>query len=80
MSRRVEHDGKRTLQIRFPYDRDLVDRIKSIPSRRWNASERFWFVPEDLAIDVVDSLVEENFEFDEATRRLYAALGGTRTL
>jgi exodeoxyribonuclease VII large subunit len=80
VSRRVEHDGKRALQIRFPYDRDLVDLIKTLPGRRWNASERFWFVPENQAVDVVDALAGEDFAFDEATRRLYVALGGTRAL
>jgi exodeoxyribonuclease VII large subunit len=79
MSRRVEHDGH-TLQIRFPFDRALVDRVKSLPSRRWNAGEKFWFVPEDDVVLVVDLLVDDGFEFDEATRSLYAALGGSRVL
>lgn len=80
MSRRVEHDGQHTLQIRFPFDRALVDRIKSLPSRRWNASEKFWFVPEDDVVLVIDLLAGDGFEFDEATRDLYAALGGSRAL
>ena len=80
MSRRVEHDGQRTLQIRFPFDRALVDRIKSLPNRRWNASDKFWFVPENDVVLVVDLLADDGFEFDEATRGLYAALGGSRVL
>ncbi len=80
MSRRVEHDGQRALQIRFPFDRALVDRIKSLPSRRWNASEKFWFVPEDDVVLLVDLLADDGFEFDENTRDLYAALGGSRML
>lgn len=80
MSRRVEHDGQRALQIRFPFDRALVDRIKSLPSRRWNASEKFWFVPEDDVVLLVDLLADDGFEFDENTRDLYAALGGSRVL
>jgi len=80
MSRRVEHDGQHTLQIRFPFDRALVERIKQLPSRRWNASEKFWFVPEDDVVLVVDLLVDDGFDFDEATRGLYASLGGSRVL
>lgn len=80
MSRRVEHDGQHALQIRFPFDRVLVDRIKSLPSRRWNASEKFWFVPEDDVVLLVDLLADDGFEFDENTRGLYAALGGSRVL
>jgi exodeoxyribonuclease VII large subunit len=79
MSRCVEHDGH-TLQIRFPFDRALVDLIKSLPSRRWNASEKFWSVPEDDVVLVVDLLVDDGFEFDEVTRDLYTALGGSRVL
>ena len=80
MSRRVEHDGQHTLQIRFPFDRALVERIKQLPSRRWNASEKFWFVPEGDVVLVVDLLVDDGFDFDEATRGLYASLGGSRVL
>jgi len=80
MSRRVEHDGQHTLQIRFPFDRALVERVKSLPGRRWNASEKFWLVPEDAVLPVVDLLADDGFEFDEPTRELYAALGGSRVL
>ena len=80
MSRRVEHDGQHTLQIRFPFDRSLVERVKSLPGRRWNASEKYWFVPEDAVVLLVDLLADDGFEFDDATRELYAALGGSRRL
>jgi exodeoxyribonuclease VII large subunit len=80
MSRRVEHDGQHTLQIRFPFDRSLVERVKSLPGRRWNAGEKYWFVPEDAVVPVCDLLADDGFEFDEMTRELYAALGGSRSL
>ncbi len=79
MSRRVDHDGQ-TLRIRFPFDRALVDRVKTVPGRRWNASEKSWFVPEDQVVTLVDLLAEDGFEFDESTRGLYSALGGSRDL
>ncbi len=80
MNREVRHDGRNMLQIRFPFDRNLVERIKSLPTRRWNASERFWTVPEHDVVKLVDLLDGDRFSFDEATRTLYAGLGGTADL
>ncbi len=77
MNREVRHDGRNMLQIRFPFDRNLVERIKSLPTRRWNASERFWTVPEHDVVKLVDLLDGDRFSFDDATRTLYASLGGT---
>jgi len=68
------------LEIRFPYDRNLVDQIKSLPDRRWNAADRFWSVPETDVVLLVDLLSAQGFEFDRATRDLYASMGGTRAL
>ena len=80
MSRRVSHDGAGTLSIRFPFDRSLVDRIKTLPNRRWNASGRYWSVPQNDVVLVVDLLSGENFKFDGATRELYKLMGGTGDL
>jgi len=80
MSRQVTHDGTGALEIRFPYDRDLVDQVKSLPRRRWNAADRLWFVPETDVVPLVDLLAGQGFEFDRATRELYASMGGTRAL
>jgi exodeoxyribonuclease VII large subunit len=80
MSRRVTHDGKGTLEVRFPFDRTLVDRVKSLPHRRWNAGEKFWSVPDLDVVALVDLLRSEGFRFDRATRGLYRDLGGTATL
>ncbi len=80
MNKEVRHDGQNMLQIRFPFDRNLVERIKSLPSRRWNASERFWTVPEHDVVLLVDLLRGDRFSFDEATRTLYTGLGGTAEL
>jgi exodeoxyribonuclease VII large subunit len=77
MSREVIHDGQGALQVRFPFDRRLVDRIKSLPRRRWNAPERFWRIPDTDVLQLVDLLQPENFSFDSATCDLYRAMGGT---
>ena len=80
MGRRIEHDGRGTLQVRFPFDRGLVDRIKSLPQRRWNASGRFWSVPETDVVRLIDLLRDEDFHFDDATREIYRRTGGSASL
>jgi exodeoxyribonuclease VII large subunit len=80
MTRCVTHDGLGELRVRFPFDRTLVDRIKALPNRRWNAGERYWSVPEMDVVVLVDLLRHENFDFDEATRDLYGRMGGTARL
>ena len=80
MSRRVTHDGQGNLEVRFPFDRALVDRVKSLPHRRWNGTARCWIVPDIDAVALVDLLLPERFGFDEATRNLYAGMGGTAVL
>lgn len=76
MSRQVVHDGRGSLEVRFPYDRRLVELVKSLPSRRWVATEKFWQVPEEDVVSLVELLRDEGFSFDEATCDLYAARGG----
>lgn len=80
MSREVRHDGVGAFQIRFPFDRELVDLIKTLPNRRWNAAERFWWVPEHDVVSLVDLLHPKHFRFDAATRQVYQEQGGAITL
>ncbi len=80
MSRKVVHDGEASLQIRFAFDRRLVDLVKTLPNRRWQASERFWWTPDDDVVAVVDLLEPHGFDFDEATCELYRSLGGALPL
>jgi exodeoxyribonuclease VII large subunit len=77
MSRQVKHDGRGAFEIRFPFDRRLVDLVKTLPNRRWKAEDRFWWAPEDDVLEVVELLHPEGFRFDDATRRLYSACGGS---
>ena len=76
MSRQVTHDGAGAFQVRFPFDRSLVDQIKTLPHRRWNASECFWSVPEEDVVSLVEMLQDKGFRFDAPTRKLYQRLGG----
>ncbi|HEX8697280.1 MAG TPA: exodeoxyribonuclease VII large subunit, partial [Myxococcaceae bacterium] len=76
MSRRVINDGLGALQIRFPFDRRLVDVVKTLPARQWNGTEKYWSVPEKNVVAVVNQLRAEGFDFCENTQRLYREGGG----
>jgi exodeoxyribonuclease VII large subunit len=80
MNREVKHDGANALEVRFPFDRRLVELMKSLPNRRWQAPERYWRVPADDVVLVVDLLERERFRFCTSTLRLYRELGGSRAL
>ncbi len=80
MSRQVTHDGAGFLQIRFSFDRRLVEVVKALPSRRWNPADKFWSVPEGQVVRLVELLHIEGFGFDEPTCRLYRDLGGALAL
>jgi exodeoxyribonuclease VII large subunit len=80
MSRLVTHDGRGSLIVRFPFDRRLVDLVKGLPSRRWNAADKHWVVPAQDALELVELLADERFSFCDATLNLYRDQGGTRPL
>ena len=80
MSREVVHVGSGAIHVRFPFDRRLVDLVKSLPRRRWQAVEKVWWVPDDDVVVLVELLLPEGFAFDEAVRRLYEERGGGHTL
>jgi exodeoxyribonuclease VII large subunit len=80
MSRSVTYDDLGNLVIRFPYDRDLVDLVKTLPSRRWNAAERHWSVPDSEVLAAVEVLHPVGFSFDEQIGERYRLAGGTLSL
>jgi exodeoxyribonuclease VII large subunit len=80
VSREVIHDGAGALHVRFGFDRRLVDLVKSLPRRRWQAVEKVWWVPEDDVVVVVELLLPEGFAFDPTVRKLYEERGGERVL
>jgi len=80
VSREVVHDGAGSFQIRFPFDRRLVELVKSLPRRRFLAADKIWSVPEDDIVALVDLLQPEGFTFDDEARTRYATRGGARAL
>lgn len=67
MSRRQielsEHDEH--VIIEFPYDRKLLDVVRSLPARRFNPDLKHWFVPSKHVEVVVGRLAAHEFEIGE---------------
>jgi exodeoxyribonuclease VII large subunit len=80
VSRDVVHDGAGSFRVRFPFDRRLVELVKSLPRRRFEVNDKVWSVPEDDVVLLVELLHPEGFTFDEKARARYAERGGARTL
>lgn len=40
----ISQNGE-TYEIRFPYDAEIVRRIKNVPGRRWDPDGKFWSIP-----------------------------------
>ena len=80
MSRDVAHDGAGAFRVRFPFDRRLVELLKSLPRRRWHAVDKVWIVPDTDAVLLVDLLQPEGFTFDDEAQRRYADGGGARAV
>lgn len=47
---RIEHRGERRIGVCFPYDQELIKKVKVIEGARWSASKRCWHVPDTLEI------------------------------
>lgn len=40
------HEGKNVILIRFPYDKNLVERVKKLAGAKWSRSKKAWHVPD----------------------------------
>jgi exodeoxyribonuclease VII large subunit len=54
-------EGGRRLLISFPYDRELVDVIKSLPQRGWDREQKQWRVPIEHIAQVLGRLYGYDF-------------------
>ncbi|MBM3975066.1 MAG: exodeoxyribonuclease VII large subunit, partial [Planctomycetes bacterium] len=60
------------LNIRFPYRPDLVDVVKSLPSRRWDPKDKVWRVPATDVEKVYAVFSRHLFEFAPEVSALLA--------
>lgn len=57
---RVTLKGDDLMEIKFPYDKDMIPRIKSLSGRRWSKVNKLWTAP--LEFDNLEALVGLGFE------------------
>jgi exodeoxyribonuclease VII large subunit len=74
MSRMIDYDPQRKLLlIQFPYDRWLVEVVKGLPGRRWDAIGRVWVLPATHFAQTMRALGEYEFELTGEAAALLAA-------
>jgi len=54
---RVFHDGGIRVALRFPFDRELTEKVKMLPGAGWSAKHNCWHIPDSP--DVVPLLFEK---------------------
>lgn len=70
-SRRVIVGSDQRLRVEFPYDPRLVSVVKGLPGRLWNNGQKYWSVPLEHVVPVVDLLRPHGFTLDDETLRRY---------
>ena len=80
MAIRIRPGGDGRLRVVFPYSAERVDKIKSVPGKRWHPEEKAWSVPaqqgmvERLRILFHREEIEIDPRIADATAALEAAL------
>ena len=59
----INKDGERVIMIDFPYDLDMIHRIRSIPGRKHHKEQTCWSVP--LSKETTEKFVRWGFTIDE---------------
>ncbi len=75
--RKVEIEGE-TLWIRFPYDESLLPVVRGFSGRRFHRDQRAWSCPDSEVVDVVETLLEHRFQFDDKVCERYRKEGGAK--
>ena len=67
----LDRDG-RSLLIRFPYDKYLVEEVKALPGRRWDPARKVWKFPAENAELIVTALMKYGFAIDSGVSAILA--------
>jgi exodeoxyribonuclease VII large subunit len=71
----LDRDGQHLL-VRFPYDKYLVEEIKSLPGRRWDPQRKAWTFPTSNLETIVVALMARGFVMDSDVSSLLAGTSG----
>ena len=55
--------GERVVKICFPYDLDMIMKIRTLPGRKYHADVKCWSTP--ISVSSINSLVEWEFSIDD---------------
>ncbi len=76
MNKKIELEPEQDrLRIDFPYNRKLVDVMRSLPSRWFDRDTKAWYVPLKVAEETVGRLVRHDFAIGEQLRAFFEAKG-----
>lgn len=70
---------KNNIIIQFAYDKNIVNAVKKIPSRKFNFKFKFWTVAISQAAQVLEVLKPFDFEIDSAIQKEVATRKQTET-
>ncbi len=57
---KVTHKNEARIKLEFPFDKELISRIKKIPDARWSATMKAWHIPDDKkSFDIFRSIFPE---------------------
>ncbi len=57
-------NGKNSIFLSFPYDNQIVEVVRSFPSKFWHKSEKEWELPLDRLGKLVEKLPDEQFTIE----------------
>lgn len=64
-----DKEKNKVIKIQFPYDHSLIERVRSLPGRRWHPEIKCWSAP--VYISTVKKLAEWGFHLDEELRAAF---------
>ncbi len=70
----VQQDTRKPtgIKIEFPFDRDTIEKVKTLPDRRWMADQKYWKA--GLSLEAGKQLKAWGFEFSEGLDKWFTDL------
>ena len=72
-ARKAFLNGK-TIIISFPYNQELLTKVRTLPDRRWNQESKTWRAP--VSMEAVEKLTEWEFDISAEISEWYAGVKG----
>lgn len=62
---KYQKNGKWAIKIEFPFDREVLSQVKTLPGRRFHneGADKYWTCP--ISIEAVEKLIDWNFKMDD---------------